>query len=172
MTGQDRRRKRGRYHHYTPKVRTKMAKYASEHANKAAATKFSRQLEYSVTIRNIKSAYLRKLRSEKDPNNNVALPHGSVGRPLLLGKALDSKVAEYIKALRIAGGIVNRSILVAAAKGIVMHESPAQLKEHGASINIGINCAESFFKRHGYVKRKSTKAAKKLPPACLSGENT
>ena len=81
MTGQDRRRKRGRYHHYTPKVRTKMAKYASEHANKAAVTKFSRQLEYSVTIRNIKSAYLRKLRSEKDPNNIVALPHGSVGRP-------------------------------------------------------------------------------------------
>ena len=110
MTGQDRRRKRGRYHHYTPKVRAKMAKYASEHSNKAAATKFSRELEHTVsesTIRNIKSAYLRKLRFEKDPNNIVTLPHGSVGRPLLLGKALDAQVAEYVKALRIAGEIVN-----------------------------------------------------------------
>ena len=144
-----------------------MAKYASEHGNKAAATKFSRELEHAVsesTIRNIKSAYLRKLTSEKDSNNIIALPHGSISRHLLLGKALDAKVAEYVKALHIAGGIVNQLILVAAAKGIVMHECPAQLKQHGGSIEIGIKWAESFFKRHRYVKHKSTKAAKKLPP--------
>ena len=37
------------------------------------------------------------------------------------------------------------------------------MKEHGGSLEIGIKWAESFFKRHGYVKRESTKAAKKLP---------
>ena len=44
-----------------------------------------------------------------------------------------------------------------------MHESPAQLKEHVGAIDIGIKWAESFFKHHGYVKCKSTKAAKRLP---------
>lgn len=131
------------------------------------ATKFSQELEHAInesTIRNIQSAYLRKLSLEKDPHSIVALPHGSVGRPLLLGKALDSKVKEYVQALRIAGGIVNRSILVAAAKGIVMHGSPAQLKEHGGSIEIGIKWAELFFKRHGYVNVRAQKQQKGYQP--------
>jgi len=82
ITGQGLRRKRGRYYRYSPEVRAKMAKYIAEHSNKATATKFSQELEHTVnesTIRNIKSAYLRKLSSEKDPNSIVALPHGSVG---------------------------------------------------------------------------------------------
>ena len=80
-----------------------------------------------------------------------------------------------LKALRVAGGIVYRSILVAPAKGIAMHESPAQLKEHSGSIEIGIKWAELFFKHHEYDKRKSTKVAIKLPPDftdCFSGENS
>ena len=148
MGSQGRRRKRGKYHHYTAEVCAKIAKYASEHSNKAAVTKFSRELEHSVsesTVRNVKSAYLLKLKSEKGPCNIGALPHASLGRPLLLGNTLDAKVADYIKAPRLAGGIVNRSIAVGTAKGIVLHESPAQLKEHGGSLQIGIKWAESFF---------------------------
>ena len=46
-------------------------------------------------------------------------------------------MALYIKNLRIAGGIVNRSIVVAAARGIVSHRNLGLLKEHGDSIDVG-----------------------------------
>ena len=57
-------------HHYMAEVRAKIAKYASEHANRAAVTKFSRELGHTVsehTVRNVKSAYLSKLKSEVFP---------------------------------------------------------------------------------------------------------
>ncbi len=58
---------------------------------------------------------------------------------------------------------MNRSIVIAAAKGIVSHRNPSLLKEHGGPIDLGRKWAESFLFRHGYVKRKATKAARKLP---------
>uniref|UniRef100_A0A1X7UVX2 HTH CENPB-type domain-containing protein n=1 Tax=Amphimedon queenslandica TaxID=400682 RepID=A0A1X7UVX2_AMPQE len=75
----------------------------------------------------------------------------------------DQDVSRYIKSLREAGGIVNRSIVIAAAKGIVSHKNPVLLKEHGDPISISSSWAESFLRRIGYVKRKGTKAAHKLP---------
>ena len=38
------------------------------------------------------------------------------------------------------------------------------LKDYGGSIYLGHNWAESFLLRHGYVKCKASKAARKLPP--------
>ena len=58
---------------------------------------------------------------------------------------------------------MNRSIVIAAARGIISHQNPGLLKEHGGSIDLGRKWAESFLFRHGYVKRKATKAARKLP---------
>ena len=55
------------------------------------------------------------------------------GRPLML-RDYDQDVSNYIKSLREAGGIVNRSIVVAAAKGILSHKNPGLLKEHGGPI--------------------------------------
>ena len=49
-------------------------------------------------------------------------------------------------------------------KGIIAHKNAALLKEHGGPIEIGIKWTESFLKCRGYVKRKATKAARKLPP--------
>ncbi len=45
----------------------------------------------------------------------ATLPHGNRGRPLKLGD-FDASVQRYIRVLRIAGGIVNRTIIIAAAK--------------------------------------------------------
>ena len=42
-----------------------------------------------------------------------------MGRPLTLGD-LDSKVQQYIRALRQAGAPVGTSVIIAAAKGIIM----------------------------------------------------
>ena len=70
-------------------------------------------------------------------------------------------ISNYIKSLREAGGIVNCSIVVAAAKAILSHKNPGLLKEHGGLICLSSTWAESFLRRIGYVKHKDTKAARK-----------
>ena len=161
------RQKQGRYYHYDAEVRAKIAKHACQHGNKSASRRFTQELGHWVSessVRNMKKAYLCALKSVPDPDEIVSLPHASVGRPLLLGDELDTKVAEYIHALRLAGGIVNRSIVQAAAKGIVAHSNPSRLQKHGGHLQISVKWAESFLRRRGYVKKKATKAAQKLPP--------
>ena len=47
------------------------------------------------------------------------LPTKNKGRPLLLGQILDTAIQDYIKALHTVGGVVNTSIVMDTAKGIV-----------------------------------------------------
>ena len=62
---------------------------------------------------------------------------------------------------------MNRNIVIASARGIISHEKPSLLKEHGGSLELGKKWVESFLHRRGFVKRKVTKAAWKLPPDYL-----
>ena len=59
--------------------------------------------------------------------------------------------------------ILNGSILIAAANGIIAHKNPGLLKGYGGSLEPGKKWAASFLIRKGYVKRKAPKAARKLP---------
>ena len=153
------RGKRGSYVHYDEETRAKIARY------EAAISKFSVELGKPLaesTVWNMKKSWYLKLPEEPDPDKITYLPHVNRGRLLILGN-YDQEVAKYLKSLGIAGGIVNRSIVIAAARGIVSNRNPGLLKEHGGSIDLGRKWAESFLFRHGYVKRKATKAAQKLP---------
>ena len=47
------------------------------------------------------------------------LPQGKLGHLLLLGKTLDQQVQAYLSMLRNSGEIINTSIAIAAATGIV-----------------------------------------------------
>ena len=140
-------------------------KYSCDNRNKGAASKFSAELGHVVTestVRNMKKAYLSMLKTEKDPDKIKSLPHATRGRPLLL-RGYDKDIASYIKSLREGGHIVSRSIVIAAAKGIISYTNPALLKEYGGPLSFEKSWAESFLCRFGYVKRKATKAARKLP---------
>ena len=53
-------------------------------------------------------------------NNVQKLPTKPQGMPLLLGRALDTAVHEYIKALRTVGGVINTTIVTAIADGIMV----------------------------------------------------
>lgn len=90
------------------------------------------------------------------------LEHGLRGRPLLLGD-LDANFQEYVRKLRLAGGIVTRAIVIAAATGIVEYNNPALLHTHGGPVVLGKKWADSVLGRMGLGKRKATKAARKLP---------
>ena len=94
--------------------------------------------------------------------NEVALLTKKRGRPLLLPEEID-ELTKFIKGLRLCGSPVSSSIVLAAAKGIVHHKAPSLLKQYFGSLELKKSWAFSFLSRHGYVKRKATRASRKVP---------
>lgn len=90
------------------------------------------------------------------------LCHKKRGRPLLLGE-LDNFVKDHVTELRKGGGVLNRNIVIATARGIVKYENKALLSENWGPIQLDRGWSDSFLSRLGYVKREGTKAARKLP---------
>ena len=68
--------------------------------------KFNQELRHCVSE---SSAYFLKLKSVLDPADIKSLPHAALGRPLPVRSELDADIAEYVRALRLEGGIVNRA---------------------------------------------------------------
>ena len=118
-----------------------------------------------TTARRIKLEYLQKLKNmhaSEDVADPVvkSLPTKPQERPLLLGLELNQAVQSYITALRAVGGVVNTSIVMAAAEGVVPARDASLLKEHGRYIQITKTWAKSLLKRLGYVKWKCSNARK------------
>ena len=103
--------KRGPYTILSPVKRAEIGQYARLHGNAKAARHFSIS---ESTIRNIKKKHIQ---AEKAGMDMKELKHGLQGRPLLLGPEIDRDVQLYLTKMRAAGGIVNRSIAIAAATG-------------------------------------------------------
>lgn len=71
--------------------------------------------------------------------------------------------------MRLNGGVVNRKIVIGATKGIIKSKGKrSMLKEYGGSMELTRTSAQSFLRRIGFVKRKGTKAARKLPDDFLA----
>ena len=102
----------------------------------------------------------------QDPALVESLPSQPRGRPLLLTDEIDAEVLHYVQAVRLAGGIVNRKIVVASALGITKALRPLLLKEHSGYIDLvrnGRSWSDSLLRRAVVVKQTGTKAARKLP---------
>ena len=132
---------RGKYNSYSPEEGAKIGKYAVENGAIRASRHFSKRFDRSIsesTVRRFEAEYLQALarkRETKDPTVKM-LPMKSQGRPLLLGKELDESMQEYIKATRVARGVVNTAIVMAAAMGIVSLSDFMKLKSHGGHIEV------------------------------------
>ena len=70
---------------------------------------------------------------------------------------------KHLLAIRNSGGKVNRKITIATALGTVRVLQPSLLPEHGGSLCLEKGWAESILRRMNFVKRKGTKAARKVP---------
>ena len=89
------------------------------------------------TIRSIKKKYIQAFKQAKA--DVTTLPHGNSSRSLKLGD-FDTSVQIYICKLQIAGGIVNCTIAIAAAKGIVeSHDSFFRFEPELGQIPAGKN---------------------------------
>ena len=160
---------RGQYNVYTAKEKAQIGKYAAENGAASAVRHFSKVLSRNLpetTARRLKSVYLIALKSaaakggKKGAVQVASLPKMAVGRPLILGKDLDTCVQDYINALRKVGGVVNTTIAMAAANGIIAARNLELQVQHGGHIEITKSWAKSLFQRMGYVKRKCSNAGK------------
>ena len=161
-----RKRSSTTYHRYEPEIKAKIGRYAAENGNVAAVNKFSKVLGYELheaTVRNFKRAYCEKLRVVKDPEAITKLDNRKLGRPTTLSTEMELALKEYIRKLRQNSAIVNRMIVISAAYGIVEYFNKGLLKEFGGTLELTRVWVQSFMSRIGLVKRKGTKAARKLP---------
>ena len=85
----------------------------------------------------------------------TSIPSKRMGRPLTLGD-LDTKVQQYVRALRQAGTTVGSAVIIAGAKGVVMSVDRTLLAENGGHIQLTKTWAQSLMIRMGLVKRKAS----------------
>ena len=156
--------KRGKYNQYDAEKRAQIGRYASENG----PTRASRHFDVpEPTARRLKVEYLHKLKEMKSTYNEGScvpvvkrLPTKSQGRPLMLGEQLDAAVRDYIQGMRTVGGVVNTTIVLAAAEGIITARDQSLLVKNGGHIQLTKSWAKSLLKRMGYVKRKCSNAGK------------
>ena len=152
---------------YTDKQRAEIAQYAILHGNSKAAKKYSSMLKKKINERTVRE-FVKKFKTLRK-NTPADTPIESLaslreGRPLLLGNVIDNALKRYIRKVRLNGGVVNRKIVIGAAKGSIKSKGKrSMLKEYGGSLELTRTFAQSFLRRIGFVKRKGTKAARKLP---------
>ena len=94
------------------------------------------------------------------------------GRPLLLGKNIDEQVQLYLHKIRENGGVVTASVVVAAARGILMSRDRTQLAEFGGHIELSREWAYHLLRRMKFVRRKATTAKSKHTPEDFAAAKT
>ena len=151
------KKKRSPYSFATPEQKAKIEKYAAENGTTNVIRHFSKEFPKikESTIRGWKSGYLVELKRRTKQNEDLRvdrLPQGKIGHPLLLGETLDQQVLAYLGMLRDSGGVINTSIAVAAATGIVRKRDKSLLAENGGHIALTKHWAKYLLQRMGYVK--------------------
>ena len=68
---------------------------------------------------------------------------------------MDSRVQEYVKALREFGAVINTRIVIAAAEGLVKNFDCKLLLSNGGHIVCGKHWAKNFLTCMGFVKRRA-----------------
>ena len=87
------------------------------------------------------------------------LPYKKRGRPLLLGDYLDGQLRAYVEEIRQMGLAVNTSVLIAAAKGLVLYYDSNWLRENGGHLELSTHWAKGRLRKLGFSKRRVTTKA-------------
>ena len=113
------------------------------------------------TIRSFKKAYTIaiKLNPALSSVQRAALKKKKRGKPVKFGK-YDQQIITYLRAIRKAGGKVNRPVVQGAALGILRRKAPHMLHQRNV---VSRGWCNSILRRIKFVKRKGTKAAKNVP---------
>ena len=149
---------RGKYHIYTPEIRFKIGKFASESNSSAAAVRKFRDRYPNMnesTVRGFRKKYEHML---KKKTLSDKIPSEVRGRPLLLGH-VDMMVQQFIVSLRNRGGFVSRAIAVATANVLLERCQDPALR----CIVPTLGWAKSLYQRMGFKRRATTTAKLPIP---------
>ena len=143
--------------------------YAALHGLIRASVYYQKLLGHNVpesTCRKFRDEYRKELQKRGEsvaPGEMMQVTELSkkpLRRPLLLGD-VDEAVQKYVKQMRICGGVINTTVIVAATKGLMLEKNKSGLAEYGGHINISY--AKSLLHRMSFAKRKGTSSAKITP---------
>lgn len=158
--------KRGPYEHFDDEERAQIGRYAADHGVAAAVRHYqklfpTRKVKES-SVRTWRNNYLRDLQIRKEEGREMVvkkLPYKKRGRPLLLGDYLDEQLRAYVAEIRQIGLVVNTSVLIAAAKGLVLHHDSNWLRENGGHLELSTHWAKGRLRKLGFSKRRVTTKA-------------
>ena len=157
--------KKRSYGLFTENERYLIGKYASVHGATKAVRHFQKthpHLKFpESTARSLRAKYESNL---KEQSSSMQLQKKKLGRPLLLGDEIDTKVQEYLNMSRKKGAIVNSVVAIATAKALIEQSS----EEHPKSISLeNTEWARSLFRRMGFVRRAATTGRPKMPDGAV-----
>ena len=172
---------RGKYNSYSKEQRAMIGKYTAENGPTCAAKHYTAVWGIKInesTARRLKKEYLEKLKEEISENRRRQAEASDAeehkdepiviseletkprGRPVRLGEQLDSLVQEFLINLRAADGVVNTTVVMGAAEGIISYRDISKLSLHGGHIDITKSWAQSLLRWMGFVKRKCSTSGK------------
>lgn len=104
-----------------------------------------------------------KMQQKKRVIRKKALAVMPKGHPLLLGP-VDDMVQRFLMATRDKGGLVSRTIVIAAAKALIARHAQYNLSHIGLDSSVS---AKSLFKKTGLRKRMFTTGKIEIPSYSL-----
>ena len=106
----------------------------------------------------------KKRKADSDDEEVTVLPPKKRGRPFLLGEHVDKQLQLYLKKIRDQGGVITASVVVAAARGILLSSDSSKLVEFGGHIDLSRQWAYHLLDRMKFVRRKATTSKSKHTP--------
>ena len=125
--------------------------------------------KYDIAESTIRSMIKSYKSEQKDHEHETlsSLPKKQRGAKKLLPEEIDEKVINMIESMRASGTGVTWEMTIAIAKGLVNAFDRTLLKENGGHLEINDTWAQSFHRRLGSVRRKSTTSKQPVAPGLI-----
>ena len=154
---------RGPYSRFSSEKKAEITRRAAEHGVASTVQYYAGKfyLLKESSIRMCRNAYIAELeKNKKDLKDDLIvkkLPEKKRGRPYLIGEKLEMQVRAYLQTLRANCGVINTSIAISCAEGIIMNEDSNLLACNGSHIILSKHWCKHLLSRMGFIKA-NTKA--------------
>ena len=134
-------KKRGLYLSFTADEKARVAKYGNTNGVRADVRYYSNELRKDLkenTARDWAKAYQKELQKKRKSmemgGDDLVVTELPGKRPFVLGEKIDTEVQTIIRATSDSGAVVNTSIAIATAVGVLSKRDRSILKENGGPL--------------------------------------